>query len=63
METGEITFWILGGYGILIAYVSTEVFKLSKQVAVLQKSVDDLAQDVREFLRTEVDALKQIAAK
>lgn len=61
MENQEVIYWILGGLFAILFYYATEMIKLSRQVAVLQKTVDDLAADVREFLKTEIDTLKEIA--
>jgi hypothetical protein len=61
MESTDVIFAIIGGYGALNLWMLTEQIKTSKQISVLQKTVDELNMDVREFLRTELDALKDIA--
>lgn len=61
MESTDLVFAVLGGYGALNLWMLSEQIKTSKQISVLQKTVDELNMDVREFLRTEVDALKAIA--
>lgn len=61
MESTDLVFAVLGGYGALNLWMLSEQIKTSKQISVLQKTVDELNMDVREFLRTEVDALKDLA--
>lgn len=63
MESTDLVFAVLGGYGALNMWMLTEQIKTSRQISVLQKTVDELNMDVREFLRTELDALKSIAAE
>ena len=62
MESSDLVFAVLGGYGALNLWMLSEQIKTSKQISVLQKTVDELNMDVREFLRTELDALKEISA-
>lgn len=61
-STNSLILWVLAGYGAFNLWMLAEQIKTSKQIAVLQKTVDELNMDVREFLRTEVDALKAIAS-
>lgn len=62
-QNPELVYWILGGFGVLLFYMLTEQIKSSKQIAVLQKTVDDLSEDMRMFLRTEIDTLKQLTKR
>lgn len=57
-STDSLVLWVLGGYGFVLFYILLEQIKSNKQVAILQNTVADLKEDVRTFLRTEIDTLK-----
>ncbi len=61
MEQTNLILWVLGGFGFVLFYILIEQIKSNKQIAVLQKTVDDLQDDLRVFLKTEVDTLKAIS--
>lgn len=76
MESTELVYWVLSGYGIAVAYLIAEQGKNNKQVAALdkqisaldkqmttlQKTVDLVNHNLNVFLRTELDQLKEIAS-
>lgn len=57
----EVVIWILGGYGVVLMAVGSTILRQSTQIAVLQKSVDVMTNQVQIFIKTEVDTLKEIA--
>lgn len=62
-STDNLVLWVLGGYGFVLFYILLEQIKSNKQVAILQNTVADLKEDVRTFLRTEIDTLKVLLSE
>ena len=55
------TLIILSAYGAVLMAVSGVVFRQTSQIAVLQKTVDSMVSKMDIFLKTEIDAFKEIA--
>ncbi len=59
-EGTTVILTILGAYGVVNLWLVSEQLRNSKQIAVLQATVDRLSQDVRTFLKTETDVLTKL---
>jgi hypothetical protein len=51
---------ILGGYGALNLWILSKQIKNSEEIAVLKALIKDLSSDVKLFLKTETDVLKEL---
>lgn len=57
----QVVYWILAGYGSLILWMLSVVHRGMIALAIVQKQVDNIALDLRVFIRTEMDQLKEMA--
>lgn len=60
MEQIEAFFWILGGFAMVLGFMAIVSFKQNAQIAVLQKTVDQLVTKFDLFLKAEKDAFEEI---
>ena len=63
MENSEVITWVLGVMAAVIGWLVLSNIQQDKKLAVIETKVDLLTHKVDLFLKTEMDTLKELAAR
>lgn len=63
MENAEVITWVLGVMAAVIGWLVLSNIQQDKKLAVIETKVDLLTHKVDLFLKTEMDTLKELAAR
>jgi len=59
----EVFLWLLGGFALVLGFLATIIFRQTSQLAVLQKTVDQMVVKFDLFIKSEKDAFKEIVTQ
>lgn len=62
-HSSEVIYWIIGGFGLILGFVATVLFRQTAQIAVLQKTVDQIVIKFDLFIKAEKDAFTEIVTQ